>query len=664
MSEINTLYVYAAQTPTNGQNGEILRFKQGDDVNIAAAFFEKSGSLRDLSNVEKIVLEIFDIGGYNSPAPRQSEILLQKVCSQLNKDLQLLQWQNKTAQHAFFELDASQTNFKSGEKWLKFTAVCGKQKKFTLCAGWIECEENFCTDTLYTPPDVEQWKSLAESAALSAQTNALLAEGYAVGTQNNSESEYKENCAKYFFEKSKNSAETAVSSELKAKQYAETASACKSASEEFCKTAQNAQTAAINAKDEAQNAKTAAQNAANTAAQADIGQYKIQKANNGFLHIINGEAKTAFTLKPPFTILAKIEKYSGTLFNVGNLKISASTNVITAYNASETPLLSTKINANYINCVAIVCTNSTLKISANTGVFGFADFEFSSKDNANLAIGSISQSRGNIADIAVLNFDLSTENPPYSFADYVKGKSLPPYLTNLLAKNTDTSMGATSDNGWDITETTTIAKKRGVWTASATAIYYLKNRILSESETALGINNAVDIAGAFIMSGSGCLYSNISVFGYGQVTLKIKFKYRKNNTSVSTTPYSGINIGTMGGHILFLQIKLSDCTDTEWHTYEGTITKTIPKGVQNELSGRIGLSAGSLTGTYVDYAWSIADLEFEILGASLALENFTFKNGTTKTIPDKSAQNSNVLVSGYIASPNDITIERLYNLFK
>ena len=664
MSEINTLYVYAAQTPTNGQNGEILRFKQGDDLNIAVAFFEKSGGLRDLSNVEKIVLEIFDIGGYNSPAPRQSEILLQKVCSQPNKDLQLLQWQNKTAQHAFFELDASQTNFKSGEKWLKFTAICDKQKKFTLCAGWIECEENFCADALYTPPDVEQWKSLAESAAQSAQTNALLAEGYAVGTQNNAESEYKENCAKYFFEKSKNRAENAASFELKAKQYAETASACKSASEEFCQATQNAKTAAISAKEEALNAKTAAQNAANTAAQTDIGQYKMQKANNSFLHIINGEAKTAFTLKPPFTILAKIEKYSGTLFNVGNLKISASTNVITAYNASETPLLSAQINANYINCVAIICTNSELKISANTGVFGFADFEFSSQNNSNFTLGNINQSHGNVADIAVLNFDISTENYPYSFANYVSGKSLPPYLTNLLAKNTDTSMGATSDGGWDITQTTTTAIKRGVWTASATAIYYLKNRTLTESETAQGINNAIDIAGAFIMSGSGCLYSNISVFGYGQVTLKIKFKYRKNNTSVSTTPYSGINIGTMGGHILFLQIKLSDCTDTEWHTYEGTITKTIPKGVQSELSGRIGLSAGSLTGTYTDYAWSIADLELEILGASLALENFTFKNGTTKTIPDKSAQNSNVLVSGYIAGENDTTIERLYNLFK
>ncbi len=58
MSEINTLYVNAAQTPANGQNGEILRFKQGDDINLSVAFFDKSGNLRDLSQAEKIVLEI------------------------------------------------------------------------------------------------------------------------------------------------------------------------------------------------------------------------------------------------------------------------------------------------------------------------------------------------------------------------------------------------------------------------------------------------------------------------------------------------------------------------------------------------------------------------------------------------------------------------------
>ncbi len=562
-------------------------------------------------------------------------------------------------------MDASETNFKSGEKWLKFTAVCEKQKKFTLCAGWIECEENFCADDAYTPPDVEKWKSAAESAAQSARANALLAEGYAVGTQNSAESQYGENCAKYFCEKAGQSAVNAANSELKAKQYAESASASKSAADGFCQTAQLAKTDAVNAKDEALSAKTAAQNAANAAAQTDVGQYKIQKENRNFLHIINGEAKTAFSLKPPFTILVKTEKYSGTLFNVGNLKILTAYSVIRAYNnTNEKMLLSVPTNINGVNCTAIVCTKSQLKISANTGVFSSANFEFDTQDNGDFTIGSTSLGSGKVADITVLNFDITSDESPYSFADYAQGKSMPPYLTNPTTKNPDKNMGATSDGGWNIGQATTTTTMRGTWYASPTAIHYLKNRVLDESEIALGINNAVDIAGTYIGGGTGCLYSSVSVFGYGKVTLRIKFKYRKNTTSNSSSPYLGLAVGTLGGHILFAQIKLSDCTDNQWHTYETTVTETVPRWIQSDINGRIGISASSLPDTYTDYAWSIADFEFEFLGATLALENFTFKNGTTKTIPDKSAQNSNVLVSGYIASPVDNTIERLCNLFK
>jgi len=242
MSITNTIYLEAKASPIDAKSKSLVRIKRGDDLNILIAIFDGENLAQNLSEIQKLKLEIFDIGKYNTPMPRASKILLSKeiLSDEINQNLALEDWKERLSYHAKFCLDRIETTLESGEKWIKISAINNDSKISTLSGGWIEIEENFSSETEYSLPDAVQVRDEILDSKNSAKEQADIAREQAnIAISKVEEANFISSQATQLLENTVTNIAESNQFALDAKNYADLANASKNMATESATLAQN-----------------------------------------------------------------------------------------------------------------------------------------------------------------------------------------------------------------------------------------------------------------------------------------------------------------------------------------------------------------------------------------------------------------------------------------
>lgn len=236
-------------------------------------------------------------------------------------------------------------------------------------------------------------------------------------------------------------------------------------------------------------------------------------------------------------------------------------------------------------------------------------------------ISSASKGTVGYSDFRIFNFDVSATDAPYTLADYQAGKRLPPFLSSgvYVKSNPDvdtqytpaagklgtTTQGtlAKSDNGYTLT-----------LTEGSTRRFWFKFDKKYPAGTWFRVRR-----GALTWDGMETTGSRIS-----QTALNV-------GTS-TTSPYT----------IAVSNLPTSKAVDVVFQT-----------PIEANMVGFIVWNGADVSTATV----SIPYFEFEVLGANVALENYTIaRNVTTKLIKDASGNGNDATVSGDVAGDMDAGI--------
>lgn len=556
--------------------------------------------------------------------------------------------------------------------------VSVEQDDITNIKAYKEAAETAKEEAVAAKEGIEAAQAACETAKTAAQDSADKAKASETkveqSAQRAAENAQSAEFSKSYAESYANTAQTAATT---AEQEATAAILAKDQAETAQTASENAKTAAETAKTQAQAAKQAAVDAANTATQAvGVQDLKQSKTERGTYYINGGTiTSAAFALNAPFTYFITYKAgFVGYLFSKGNTTLSIVANgtltLIDGTNAATVAMDATK---DHLIAVEVLATSAKIivdGIEANGAPFAFVDIA-----NTGIVIGGTT-TVGKLARPILFNFGISETNAPYTFTDYQSGKALSPYLTNAIAKVEDPNLGASTDGGWDISEplTTPTNIKKGDWTlkqwSETATIYYLKNRTITDKETAAGITYAVDCRMNTIIAGYGCLYNdvtNFNLYNRGKMYFRCKFKGLKITNNLSYGPYQGIMFSSYSGQGQLYHVPNGTVNDHEWHNYDSGIQTVDLSKITTNLAGSvIGFSAGGLEANETGPSWSIADLHFDILGALFAPADFVITTGTTRNIPDLSGQGKDATLSGNfgtVKTDNDIRVAKLKEYF-
>ena len=237
---------------------------------------------------------------------------------------------------------------------------------------------------------------------------------------------------------------------------------------------------------------------------------------------------------------------------------------------------------------------------------------------ANVYAGTVRYS-----DFCILNFDVSAADAPYSLAEYQKGKRLPPFLSGgvYIKSNPDVVAQATPSAG-NLGQTTqgTLAKSDNGYTltltSAATRRFWFKFDKKYPAGTWFRVRR-----GALTWDGMETTGSRIS-----QTSLNVG----TSTTSPYTTPVN--NLPTSEAVDVVFQTPL-EADMVGFPTWNGADVPTA--------------------------TISIPYFEFEVLGATTALENYTFDG----KIRDASGNESHATISGSVAGDMDNSVNQIYSAF-
>lgn len=237
--------------------------------------------------------------------------------------------------------------------------------------------------------------------------------------------------------------------------------------------------------------------------------------------------------------------------------------------------------------------------------------------------GSSSTSAGTVgySDFRIFNFDVSATDAPYSLADYQAGKRLPPFLSGgvYLKSNPDVDTQFTPNTGKLGTTTQgTLAKSDNGYTLTLTSTSTRRFWFKFDKKYPAGTWFRVR-RGALTWDGMETTGSRIS-----QTALNV-------GTS-TTSPYT----------VAVSNLPTSEAVDVVFQT-----------PIEANMVGFIVWNGSDVPTATV----SIPYFEFEVLGANVALENYTIaRNVTTKLIKDASGNGNDATVSGDVAGDMDAGI--------
>lgn len=520
-------------------------------------------------------------------------------------------------------------------------------------AGAYQPSPDFRDEVLDALAQAQAAAANAAASASSAQTSALNAETSATSAQSSATS-------------SEGSAQSAEVSAGIAAQQASDAESAKDAAVAAKNTATTqAGLASASADNAAQSATTAQQAAAQaveitdpegwrTDTRAMIARLALTKSDSGTLYFTGGAAsatpnlafdtlsvlfKTDFDFSVPQTTNVLYPFYIGTTtqgkyilvqFGADNrLRINTGDGVFGSFSRSDiAALVGDGLNALAFVFKKLADGNAQVSLFVN-GVsvqnLATATAVYPALESF-LSInkwGSSSTSAGTVgySDFRVLNFDVSATDAPYSLADYQAGKRLPPFLSGgvYVKSNPDvdtqltppagklggTTQGtlAKSDNGYTLT-----------LTSASTRRFWFKFDKKYPAGTWFRVRR-----GALTWDGMETTGSRIS-----QTALNV-------GTS-TTSPYT----------IAVSNLPTREAVDVVFQT-----------PIEANMVGFIVWNGSDVPTATI----SIPYFEFEVLGANVALENYTIaRNVTTKLIKDASGNGNDATVSGDVAGDMDAGI--------
>ena len=254
-----------------------------------------------------------------------------------------------------------------------------------------------------------------------------------------------------------------------------------------------------------------------------------------------------------------------------------------------------------------------------------------------------------ISNVKYFNFDISAAGAGYTLDDYQNGVDVPSELLQGTLATTDPTMGASTGDGWDISEAPTTLVTNGTWTCG-NRVTWCKNRALTQDDIDAGITSALDVA--MITSDSAPenrLASTVdfSEFLNKKVKYRISFNVRRNHTYTSGGSSLGIqiNLGTGWNYNTILPIIQANSPLYPYGVWKKVVYES--ETTLTYATGKLGIGLSAMN-SYTDYAYSIADFKFEILGAVTDLN----QNITDSTWLDNSANNWNMSLFGTYDLPN------------
>lgn len=125
-----------SDSPKNAQTSREISLKSHDDIEFAITLV-KSGESISASAVARVSVEIFDIGARNAPSPRSVKLLLSKSTEDIS-DIS-----DTCSFNAIIEVAAEENAFEAGSKWIRICAFSPEGKRTTFTQGWINIEESF-----------------------------------------------------------------------------------------------------------------------------------------------------------------------------------------------------------------------------------------------------------------------------------------------------------------------------------------------------------------------------------------------------------------------------------------------------------------------------------------------------------------------------------------
>ena len=574
-----------------------------------------------------------------------------------------------TAEDYSIEFTSEQTSGYAGNGFLAVLVLDANNE--TVCTAGIPFRvEPSGYDGIYTPSeDFRDEVFAARDAAIAAKNEAVSAASSAQESLSTGENLYQQglqegnailadcNSAKAAAESSAQSAEMSAGI---AAQHANDAESAKNAAVAAKNTATTqAELASASATNAAQSATTAQQAAAQAVEITDpegwrtdtrkmIARLALTKSNSGTLYFSGGSASATPNLAfDTLSVLFKTDFDFSSTDNIYPFYLGDTNNAFYVISSAS----SIGISVRPYNAIGDFSRNA-IKTLVSEGLNTFA-FVFKKLADGNAQVSLfvngvsvpnrstktaeyptlpsnilLNRSQSNItagtvgySDFRIFNFDVSATDAPYTLADYQAGKRLPPFLSSGVYiksnPNVDTQKTPPAGKLGGTTQGTLAKSNNGytlTLTSSSTRRFWFKFDKKYPAGTWFRVRR-----GALTWDGMETTGGRIS-----QASLNV-------GTS-TTSPYT----------VAVSNLPTSKAVDVVFQT-----------PIEANMVGFIVWNGADVSTATV----SIPYFEFEVLGAIVALENYTIaRNATTKLIKDASGNGNDATVSGNVAGDMDTGI--------
>jgi len=640
-----------SDSPKNAQTSREISLKSHDDIEFAITL-AKSGESISASAVARVSVEIFDIGARNAPSPRSVKLLLFKSTEDIS-DIS-----DTCSFNAIIEVAAEENAFEAGSKWIRICAFSPEGKRTTFTQGWINIEESFGDSPAAETEIVQSFLKTEDAKGIFLQKDKNLSDllDKAVALENLGALSAAETLQSIESACSQKADATHEHSEYLKKSEAQDLYASAESTEQSL----NEIESEINIIEENINA---AENTI-TAIENKVLDSHLSKLPYGTLYFNKGKLSGSNFAIPnfPFSICAtvRVDSWEGstdsmqTIFQFGDngngalwgsicfnnvinnpniqLRISKNTDGTVSYSEVSyffnkdtflgkehtiigvcRELESTPVNFDiYVDGAKVATTPyKGLTLDSLSGTVNYAV----NTSNPNDSSQSASASPMRLRNLYIFNFDISAEGSPYSIADYVAGRLIPPSLIG----NQFTGMYG---SGWSVSGDTA--------TCSGTSTLSYPRVTGGVIPSGFNFSFTIDIELSFSGTPSfevytDCQKAHAEIYDYStQLTTQ-------KNSAEGGGFYGNASLGiTASGHY---KIKF-DCESSLGNR------------------GRMQLVIGALSsGTII-----LSDTYYT--RCNLALENYTIaRNATTTLVKDASGNSNDATVTGNVAGDNDQSIK-------
>lgn len=453
-----------SDSPKNAQTSREISLKSHDDIEFAITL-AKSGESISASAVARVSVEIFDIGARNAPSPRSVKLLLSKSTEDIS-DIS-----DTCSFNAIIEVAAEENAFEAGSKWIRICAFSPEGKRTTFTQGWINIEESFGDSPAAETEIVQSFLKTEDAKGIFLQKDKNLSDllDKAVALENLGALSAAETLQSIESACSQKADATHEHSEYLKKSEAQDLYASAESTEQSLNEIEseiNIIEGNINA---AENTITAIEN--------KVLDSHLSKLSAGTLYFNNAKLfGSNFTIPNfPFSICAtvRVDSWEGstqgiqTIFQFGNNGTGALWGAISFNNVINNPNIQLRISKNtdgtisysevvyffdkdtflgkehtivgvcrelestpvnfdiYVDGAKVATTAyKGLTLDSLSGTVNYAVNTY----NANYSVQPASAHPMMLRNLYVFNFDVSAPAAPYSIADYVAGRLIPPAL--------------------------------------------------------------------------------------------------------------------------------------------------------------------------------------------------------------------------------------------